>query len=349
MGLGEAGDISVSATTALKARLVADFAGSTPRIFISTDPSTTAFTIDAELSACSNTKVFFTDSGLEIVFSSLLGQQSPSQLCRRSALTRLLLVWQVYFGPLSIDLVNIDLALKPPDGSRAIFAATLSNVGALQIAIAGSASLQAAVTLPSATPCTLSVQVGDIGTFLNGQSKPSVDTGGCQNLVQELESALNSNLFFKFFQSPHRVVAMMGSGMQGFIGRLFGANGLIAQEALPLLDKELEKVLTKELTGVLGPAATNALVAGVTKITNDIILKHNASLTEVEVDQLLLTEFTLLLCDVLGPVLVPGSCPATPTASHTPYHWPLRFGRSVKKVGHGCVVLSLFSHDCSTR
>lgn len=241
---------------------------------------------------------------------------------------------QVYFGPLSIDLVNIDLALKPPpDGSQAILAATLSDAGSLQIAIGGSASLRAAVNLPSATPCTLSVEVSDIGTFLKGQAKPVVDTGGCRNLVQDLESALDSNLFFKFFQNPHRVVAMMGSGMQSFFGRLFGPNGLIAQEALPLLDKELETVLTKELTGVLGPAATNALVAGVTKITNDIILKHNSSLTEIEVDQLLLTEFTLLLCDVLSPVLVPGSCPAAPTAPHTPYRWPLRFGRSVKQVG----------------
>ncbi len=65
-----------------------------------------------------------------------------------------------FFGPLNVDLVNVNMYINaPPATGSALFAATLQADGTLAAAVTGSAGLALALRLPSLKPCQFSVTV----------------------------------------------------------------------------------------------------------------------------------------------------------------------------------------------
>jgi hypothetical protein len=64
-----------------------------------------------------------------------------------------------HFGPLSVDLANVGLYIQPSPSASAVVTATLQVDDSLSVAVTGSAGLAAALQLPSASPCQITVKV----------------------------------------------------------------------------------------------------------------------------------------------------------------------------------------------
>jgi hypothetical protein len=114
-------------------------------------------------------------------------------------------------------------------------------------------------------------------------------------------------------------------GINGFEQELFGPNGLVGQFVLPLVDRLLQKLLSSELQGILGPTVTKNLITGITNITNTILTSFNATTDELAIEQFVLNEFTALLCDVIPDL---EKCPPAPIAGSPYYLWDFQIGNT---------------------
>ncbi|KAG2392506.1 hypothetical protein C9374_011231 [Naegleria lovaniensis] len=226
-------------------------------------------------------------------------------------------------GPLNLMLASADVFI----GSPTVLSISLNN-GAIEYSLTGNAGFDAMVSFFDLSACQLSVQVPNIEKFLIGAPNAWViDQHTCPSgsFSKTVNDLLQDHTLLDFFKDPSTFIAQWENNFSALIKRLFiGPNGLIQTVAVPLIDKEIQKLIQKEFTNLIGPEMTNELVVDITQMVNDVIQGKAPNLDSI--DQFILKEFTIILCSKLQPI----QCPEVPDVHSDQYEWKFEIKRLVK-------------------
>ncbi|KAF0974962.1 hypothetical protein FDP41_005715 [Naegleria fowleri] len=226
-------------------------------------------------------------------------------------------------GPLNLMLASADVFI----GSPTALSIYLKN-GAIDYSLSGNAGFDAMVSFFDLSACQLSINVPNIENFLNGAPNAwIIDQHTCPSgsFSKTVNDLLQDHSLLDFFKDPSTFIAQWESNFSELIKRLFmGPNGLIQTVAVPLIDKEIQKIIQKEFTNLIGPEMTNELVVDITQMVNDIMQGKTPKFDSIE--QFILDEFTKILCDKLQPV----QCPPAPNVHSDQYEWKFEIKRLVK-------------------
>jgi len=225
-----------------------------------------------------------------------------------------------FMGPLAVTFANMEADLGHP----AMIKTKLTN-HELSTTITGTAGTSASLSLMGVQLCDFSARVEDLGAFLNGNQGYTVTQKG--DCLGALNDAIMKNTLFNFFlQDPSLFTQSFTLGMQNLLQRIFGVGGLFGDVMVPIVDRLIQEVLTKEIGNLVGPEITKQLVSGITDITNNILLHHDLSVNTTFIDEIVLTEFRNLLCKVFEKYLL--SCPPVPPVNAPEYNFTLVFGQT---------------------
>lgn len=175
--------------------------------------------------------------------------------------------------------------------------------------------------------CWINIVVPQLQSYLSGQTSPIISTQHCgEGFVNTLKNKMKDNPILKFFSDPALFMTQLQHGFLSFDSLLFGNNGLIRNLVLPLVDTELTVLIRRAaIDKIIGPATSRELIGALTDMINNIIFNHKFTFNQTNIEKLVLTGVTEVLCRVLKPT----TCPPVPTPGSQDYSWTMVYEREI--------------------
>lgn len=200
----------------------------------------------------------------------------------------------------------------------------------VDVTVKGKSKMIADVRFPGIDLCVITIEVTDLAPFLVGTTDPGIlvvktDCSSGAEFIGLLTSVFDDLSLYGLLSNSPAIINYMRKELKQYTDVVFGSSGALRKLEVPLLGSKVKFGLVSELSQLTSPdffKTWSEMVDDASKRVASPIVERNGTRlpTSKEKDDMMLEEYTQIICDMFRIE----ACPGTPSASSDGvFKWPL--------------------------